>query len=521
MSLIDYGLNSCKSGFGAQSRTCRHRYGSFHLTESSTVDETLTQLNLLLTGGRSTSMDVLKKVYESDDQGMGFQAAQKAMVMSPEFNVLGPSLAAGPRLETAPAQRPDPTSYKAAVLLWMGGGADTFNMLVPLGCDLHAQYVTARTNVALTPDQLIEIPAQNQVCAKFGIHQRLPILQELYNLGQAAFVSNIGALVEPTDKYNFKTGARRCVGLFSHSDQVNAGQTLQCQVGGTSPKGVGGRLGDALAGSHTVTSFSIAGTSTWSQGFQTHTEIIDKSDGATQFTEYQDFKYVIGNITSKVHRNVYAEEFSQQFREFIASSEELGGILNSAVLRTAFATTSKLGDQLKQVAKLISVRNLRKAERDFFYVTIGGFDSHSNVAQILTDNFAEIDGALRAFVTELKADPDGAFDKVVIFSQSDFGRTLTSNGPGTDHGWAGNHFVIGGKLDGGKIFNEFPTSFAEGNDQDAGRGRLIPKFPWESVMVPIAEWMGVETAKLNEVFPNLGNFNSSKHIIPTASIFKN
>merc|ERR1712139_621575 len=111
------------------------------------------------------------------------------------------------------------------------------------------------------------------------------------------------------------------------------------------------------------------------------------------------------------------------------------------------------------------------------------------------------------------------FGSTVLVSQSEFGRTLSSNGVGTDHAWAGNHFVLGGSVNGGRVFNDFPASLLQGNDQDVGRGRMIPKFPWESMMVPVAEWMGLEQAQRNSAFPNVGNFNSS-HIIAKSALFE-
>jgi len=168
------------------------------------------------------------------------------------------------------------------------------------------------------------------------------------------------------------------------------------------------------------------------------------------------------------------------------------------------------------VARLIKGRSLRLAERDLFFVQLGGFDTHSGQTDRLSESFAEIDGALRDFVGELTQ--QGVFDDVVIVTHSDFGRTLTSNGAGTDHGWGGNHIVIGGGIHGGQIFNKFLQTYMPESEYDAGRGRVIPQHPWESVMVPIAEWMGVE--ELEAVFPNLPNFNRSTHIISRESLFK-
>merc|ERR1719316_1708656 len=167
---------------------------------------------------------------------------------------------------------------------------------------------------------------------------------------------------------------------------------------------------------------------------------------------------------------------------------------------------TKLSKQLKQVAKLIATRTDRKAERDFYFVSLGGFDAHSEVLETLNEKFVEIDRCLQAFVAEVQA--QNVFENVVLVTHSDFGRSLTSNGAGTDHAWAGNHIVLGGSVNGGKVLNDFPASLVAGNEQDAGRGRLIPKYPWESMLVPIAEWMGVDSSYHKTIFPNVDNFNA-------------
>jgi len=149
-------------------------------------------------------------------------------------------------------------------------------------------------------------------------------------------------------------------------------------------------------------------------------------------------------------------------------------------------------------------------------VQIGGFDTHQNLADTVYEKFHEIDTSLREFVSELES--QAIFDSVVLATQSDFGRTLSSNGEGTDHAWAGNHFVLGGSINGGRVFNDFPKSLLPDNDQDIGRGRMIPKYPWENMMVPIANWMGLKQTQHASTFPNLGNFNSS-YIIEQSSLF--
>jgi len=166
---------------------------------------------------------------------------------------------------------------------------------------------------------------------------------------------------------------------------------------------------------------------------------------------------------------------------------------------------------------LIAAREARKVERDLFYVSLGGFDAHSNAAEVLSELFTKINNALEEFVGELKA--QSIFDSVVIASESDFGRTLSSNGAGTDHAWAGHHFVIGGKINGGRIYNDFPTALLADSEQDLGRGRLIPKYPWENMVVPIAEWMGVQEDQHAAVFPNLASFSRAQHVLAKDVLF--
>jgi len=290
-------------------------------------------------------------------------------------------------------------------------------------------------------------------------------------------------------------------------------------VAGAAPKGAGGRIADALAAAgHRTTSFSLAGTTVWSQGFSTHIETIDKTRGAVRLQDYDKLRDILGNITARQHSNIYHEEYARQLREAVDSSERLGNFLDGATLQTNYDTSTSLAKQFHQVSRLIATRVQRGAERDLFFVDLGGFDTHSDVNEVLAEKFQEIDGAISGFVAELEA--QNVFDSVVLTTASDFGRTLTSNGVGTDHAWAGNHIVIGGGINGGRVYNDFPSSLLQGNEQDAGRGRLIPKYPWESVIVPVAEWLGVQTSQRSAVFPNLGNFNLSRHIIATTSLFR-
>lgn len=511
-SLIELGLGPCSGGFGFNApQNCSN--GQLHLGELECLQPTIDQLDLLLTGGRLNDSAMIRSAWKDAEGGQEYKAAQMAVVMTPEFHTLGDPLPVGPRTPEPPRVTSEARSYKALVMVFLHGGADTFNMLVPMNCPLYDEYQEVRGSVALSPSELNQIATEGQTCADFGIHARLPLLKELYDLGEAAFISNVGSLAAPVSKVQWESGAgERCAGLFSHSDQQQAAQTLTCQSAASASKGAGGRIADALgAGSqkYRTMSFSVAGMSTWSQGMDTAAEIIDQRSGAVKFENYERLKTVIDNITSVQHGNIYAEEYVRKFSAAINFNEELGEQLKTAKLKTSYPTNEvSLSRQLKQVARLIAARDERRAERDVFYVEIGGWDTHSSVSQELNNRFGELNTALETFVSEMKA--QGIFDSTTLLTHSDFARTLTPNsGDGTDHGWAGNHVIIGGAVKGGRVYNDFPSSYQEGSNQDAGRGRLIPKYPWENMMMPVAEWMGVEDSQLSNVFPNIAAFNSS------------
>lgn len=479
------------------------------------MQRALTEMDVLLTGGRltPTNVGVVRAAYHSAPAGEQMAAAQHAILLTPEFNNLGDPRPSGNRpvkpVELAKSPR---EPYKALVIVFLAGGADTFHMLVPIGCPLYDEYKVRRKGMVHEQDKVLPINALTQHCKKFGIHPELKFVHDMYSQRKkASFVSNIGALVQPLTREQFLKGGRTCLGMFSHSHQQAAAQTLQCQVPGAAPRGVGGRMADEFAkqGMRT-TSFSLAGAPIWSQGFDTNMQIIDSKRGSVRFSSYDRWSYAISNLTSQKFGNRYIEEYAQAFQQAIETSETVADQLENAKLETSWNPSTDLSKQLYQVAKLIATRESRGAERDVFFVQLGGFDTHQDAHEVTSLLFKEIDQSLRDFVAEL--DAQQVFDDIVIATESEFGRTFGFHGGGTDHGWGGNHIVLGGNVNGGNIFNEFITSYSEGVSHDAGNGRVIPKYPWESMLVPIAEWMGIPESKT--LFPNLQNFNRSNHIIP-------
>lgn len=271
-------------------------------------------------------------------------------------------------------------------------------------------------------------------------------------------------------------------------------------------------MADALAtgaAGFNVNSFSLAGKVAWSEGESTRRKVVSGSSSTGGFEPGPMVQRIITNLTEIEFSSVFAKEYINQFDESVNSFKAVSEALQNGDSLLQVPNNDYGGmEELRQVARLIAARTKRFAERDFFFVGEGGWDMHSNLEMSLIRRFGRMELGIRAFVNEMKA--QGIWQHVLFATQSDFARTLDPNAnEGTDHAWAGQHFILSGAVNGGRIHNQFPESLAAGNPADVGRGRLIPKYPYESYMAPIAEWLGVETAQLGTVFPNLRNFNAS------------
>jgi cullin-associated NEDD8-dissociated protein 1 len=491
---------------------------------SGNASEVLDQLDILLTGGRlgaATKAAVLDVYVASGGPVDNVKSAQQAIAMTAEFNTFGETDVIKNAATVALSQKSKKVTknvraYKAAVMLFMEGGADTFNMIVPQDAALYEQYSLIRQDLAKQTSELLAINTTGQSGKSFGVHSSLDFLKNLYDLGQAAFVANIGSLVEPTTTASFSDSTvHTCIGTFSHEAQISAVQTLHCQVSGTETIGAGGRLADALAtgtSAFTTATFSMSGSATWPQGVLTHVTV-DENHKRLEYFEL--WRKHIQRVSSAQYSNTMAAAFSQTLLDSVQNAEIQEHVLSVATVSTNYNTDDTLRKQFYDVARLISARVHRGAERDLFFVRLGGFDHHDNAKKGLNALFNAIDTALEGFVAEMEAQE--MWNRVVILSTSEFGRTLTSSKDGSDHGWAGNHFIVGGDVSGGKILNQYPATLVD-NDRDLGRGRLIPEYPWESVMAPVAEWMGLETSQRHTVFPNIVNFPSD-NLVSYNSLF--
>lgn len=404
--------------------------------------------------------------------------------------------------------------YKAVVFLFMRGAADTYNLLVPHsqcpGGDLYADYRQTRTGLALGQDDLlqIDVPAGTQPCSRFGVHPEMTAVRDMYNAGELAFIANQGVLIEPLTKDQYERRTRDIPpSLFSHSNQQQLTQTGLSNM--DSPTGILGRMSDELKmQGMEPAAYSIDGSNYILQGGGEVNAPADVLDSATAVKPLApgsltpDVVATAEELAGKTSSSFYGDTWSAAFYDALSRTRILAeGLKNVQITRTFGG--GGLGNQFQQVAKMTKVREAIGAQRDTFYVSVGGWDHHSNLESRLRNGFSSVNRALRDFKAEMIE--QGVWQDTILVFASEFSRTLTQNSQvGSDHAWGGNYFVLGGGVKGGQILGKFPTAY-RGN-LNVGRGRLIPTTPWEASWNAISQWMGVEEGNIDKVLPNRKNF---------------
>lgn len=411
---------------------------------------------------------------------------------------------------TAGAVSGSPLSgYKALVCLFLSGGNDSFNMLVPREQTAYDEYAGVRTSLALPREDLLGIISTGQSYSDFGVHPQLPFLKTLYDQGNAAFVSNVGTLIEPTSLSQYNAGSVRTpVGLFSHADEQVHWQTLVPQVRGAGPKGWAGRVAECMSQANQTSSLamniSLSGTNVLQTGPASVPYITD-TNGAVTLAEYDSdpvSALAIDSILTNQYRNLYASTLSKSSKSALDTSIAFQSAVSPITNQVTYPN-SQTGDRLAAIARILTARNSLSMNRQIFFLNRGGWDHHNEVIAPQENLFGELNAAIEAFWTELGL--LGLQNDVVLFTASDFGRTLTSNGSGSDHAWGGNQFVIGGGINGGQIYGLYPV-LGSGGPLDIGRGRLLPTTSVDAYSAELASWFGVPPSELSTVFPNANNF---------------
>ena len=439
------------------------------------------ELDIVLTGGRlsPTSRHVIERVYSDTLSSVGrieaLGRAQAMVALSAEYhstNAINDNINSAPTksrdeisgniASVAVARQqdePQASDYKAVIYLFAAGGMDSHSILVPLdGCmptDLHHQYKKIRNNIALSRKDLlsIDVAPGAQPCTQFGIHSSLTTVKKLFEEGDATFIANVGNLITPLTKieYDGNDSDKIPPSLFAHNTQQRATQTLQAQ--NARAHGVLGRLGDALNAqarednndvSEAFSAYSISGSPKALEGAPGVSRVADvlSSKGITGLSIVsRKIESAIKAVHAPRSSSIYAETFSDRVTSSIARAKELGaklkrrGLVNGSWHLPADSPsccTSDICMQLQQVAQIIMNRDTLEAKRDAFFVQQDGYDTHNNNLPRLQSLLDDLDEALNCFAEELKA--QGVWDKTAIVLASDFGRSLPSNGLGTDHG---------------------------------------------------------------------------------------
>ena len=457
-SMSKYGLTSCNGGFGQKLGNCnRLEEGDFSVskgnityspTNPSDAVSVVDELAMLLTAGRlnQETREIIQKEYSNAvDQESGLRLAQQLVVTSPEFHSTNFIEFSGSAREKPEEKAPSSNEYKSITYLLLGGGVDSYNILVPHSeCknnkNMFAEYESVRAEVALAKSELLTIDSGNpdQLCSKFGIHSNLSVLKSLYDSGEALFFANTGVLFEPVTKetWDSKTNTQ----LFAHNIQQR--DTMQVdayqEVAGT---GVLGRMADTLTKNGFNTgSFVMSSDATSLVGEPAKSPAIISfgRQGIQEFNPKPSVENMsssiadLNNIT-KLDSGLFGKTWSDYLNQAI---EQTGTLIDAfeGFEESETFPTSKIGKQLSKVVLSIEAHKNLNMDRQFFMTSMGGYDSHANVNETLYENFPILNEALESFVTEMKA--IGKWEDSILLVASDFGRTLTPNsGEGTDHAW--------------------------------------------------------------------------------------
>ena len=410
------------------------------------------------------------------------------------------------------------SDYKALVCVFLYGGNDYANTLVPYDTASYAQYAAARQNIALNRSQL-DATALSPINAlggrQYALAPNLAPLLPIFNAGKMAAVLNVGTLVQPTTKAQYQAQSVKLPPkLFSHNDQQSYFQASSPE-GATS--GWGGRIGDVFQsgnGSATLTCINASGNAVYLTGKSALQYSVGTGgpialvNNASSIFGSATVASTLRSLMTTPPANVMAAEHARVSKRALDTYAQVSGALAGAPASgfTLFPSGNNLADQLKMVARLISVSSELGAKRQVFFVSQGGYDLHDNLVAQHPLLMNTLGNALKAFHDTTVA--LGVSDKVTTFTGSDFGRTLQSNDDGSDHGWGSMHFVMGGAVKGQRLYGT-PPAVGNGTADDVGQGRLLPTISVDQYAATLASWFGVSNTDMTTVLPNMGNYNPS------------
>ena len=448
-------------------------------------------------------------------RAMAYAAAPSASVAG--LGSLGGLSGMGAALLAAgPAAAQSAGDFKALVCINLIGGNDQSNTVVPIGTPEYTAYAQARPSLALPRAQLLALAPQGYSGPALGLHPSLAAIKPLFDQGRLALLANVGTLAVPITKAQWNGGTPTVAVPFqltSHSDQTGAWQSgLPDRPSAT---GWFGRTGDLLApvfnnGSGVSVAMSVAGNNALQAGndtiqYQLTTQgavrvqalggLYGSAAGAT----------ALRRLLTDPRNGLLENELTRIGTRALAGESLVNNALAGVTMNTAFPATG-IGQQLRMVARMIAAQGPLAQRRQLFFVQQGGYDFHDNLLSDQARLLKDLADAMAAFHAAMVA--MGTAPQVTAFTTSEFGRALQHNGRGSDHGWGGHHFVMGGAVQGGRVYGQFPT-VALGGPEDAGQGRLIPTTAVDEYASTLVRWFGVPDSLLTQVLPNLGRFARS------------
>ncbi len=425
--------------------------------------------------------------------------------------------------------------YKALVCLFMAGGNDANNWIIPTSPEDHAAYAAIRGNLALPVGDILRMktgtgpsdPDYTDATGRsFGFHPSCAGMHTLFNEGKLAAVCNVGSLLRPISRAEYLANASgtRPPQLFSHSDQVTQWETsIPDQPPAT---GWGGRVADLLNATYNSTgqismSISVNGANTFEIGQLVSQYHVSTAGAVTLSNLTGERLQAVKDMLALNHLNLQRRALA----DVTLNAIETGDLLNTAIGETedsvwtwneTFPATS-LGNQMKMIARLIKASGEFNMKRQIFFCSIGGFDTHTNQVtdptnannqfNVLTGTHAnlltQVSQAMFAFQRAMEQ--VGLADKVTTFTASDFNRTMPTNSQGSDHGWGSHHVIMGGAVDGRKTYGSFPVHALNGPN-DTSTGRWIPTLAVDQYSATLAKWFGVTASDMGAIFPNLSRF---------------
>ena len=411
------------------------------------------------------------------------------------------------------------SEFRALVCVFLAGGNDSLNMIVPTSNAEYQVYAQSRQNLAVAQGSALSITPASAQTGSFGFHPSCAGLRQLFSQGRLGVIANVGPLVQPTTRAEIQNRtANLPPQLFSHNTQTQHWMTVRPDS--NQRNGWAGRTADLLENATGVNdngllnmNISLSGTAILQTGAtslpfnMTRGGVPTLRGMRTTNTRENRRRQAFQALINQSYSQPFAQEFARMQRSAIANADTINAALEGLSDFNTTWPTTRVGDDLRRVAEMISIRSTLSMNRQIYFVRMGGWDTHGNQLNRHPQLLGELNDALVAFyntMVELNLQ-----DNVTAFTNSEFGRTLTSNGDGSDHAWGGHSLVLGGSVNGGDIYGTMPSLELGGPDDSRNNGRLVPTTSTDQYAATLARWFGVSDAQLSTVFPNLSRFPSN------------